>query len=70
MPKSIDFKKNVAERNFDSKGNCIFYRDKNGFSYEKTYDEKGNLLTYKNSNGRSYEKTYDENGKLLRRIEN
>lgn len=42
-----------------------FYKDSDGFSYERTYDSNGNELTYKNSEGCSSEYTRDINGNEL-----
>jgi YD repeat-containing protein len=42
-----------------------YFKNLNGFSYERTYDSNGKLLTYKDSDGFSYECTYDSNGNEL-----
>jgi YD repeat-containing protein len=52
---------------FDKDGKIVydFYKDSNGFSYERTFNSRGNILTCKDSNGYSYETTYDSNGNVL-----
>jgi len=52
---------------FNKEGKLVyeFYKNSNGFSYERTYDSDGKKLTFKDSNRYSYELTYDSNGKEL-----
>lgn len=42
-----------------------FYKDFDGFWYERTYDDKGNELTVKLSTGYWCERTYDDKGNQL-----
>jgi len=42
-----------------------FYKDSDGYWYERTYDSNGEELTYKDSNGNWWEYTRDSNGNEL-----
>ena len=42
-----------------------YFKNSNGFSYERTYDSNGNELTHKDSTGYSYECTRDSNGNII-----
>ena len=42
-----------------------YFKNSNGFSYERTYDSNGNELTHKDSTGYSYEYTRDSNGNII-----
>jgi hypothetical protein len=42
-----------------------FYKDSDGYSYERTNDSNGNVLTFKDSTGYSSEYTRDSNGNEL-----
>ena len=46
---------------FNKEGKKVyhFYKDSDGFSWERTYDSNGNGLTYKDSNGNSYTRGFD-----------
>ena len=42
-----------------------YFKNSDGFSYERTYDSNGNELTHKDSTGYSYECTRDSNGNII-----
>jgi hypothetical protein len=51
-----------AKREYDSKGNEIYYEHSTGFWAKREYDSKGNIIYFENSDGYWAKYEYDSNG--------
>jgi len=54
-------------KEYDDNGNCIHYRDSDGYEYWREYDDNGRYIYYKDSKGFEKRNEYDENGKLVKK---
>ena len=49
----------------DSKGNCIYFEDSDGYWVKREYDSNGNRIYSENSNGFWFKYEYDSNGNRI-----
>ena len=49
----------------DSKGNCIYFEDSDGYWVKREYDSNGNRIYSENFNGFWIKREYDSNGNVI-----